>query len=311
MPDSTKNKLVSDGDLVLLITNDNKSFLLPVQAGKTLHTHKGKYAHDDLLGQPLGSAVSSQMGHDALLMEPSLNDLMTHIRRGTQVVYPKDAAYIVHRLSLRAGSTVIEAGTGSGALTTALAWSVAPTGKIYTYEAREDNYDLAKKSLLRFGLLDYVEMHQATMDSGFQQSNVDAVMLDLREPWHYLDAVHAALRPGGHLACLVPTTNQVSSLLTGLEHAPYANISVEELLLRRYKPVPDRLRPEDDMIGHTGYLVFARSIDVALDQTGWLSQDRKRYRGRLRAEAFNAAEEVRRKAEMADGGPKYPKMPLP
>lgn len=311
MADLKSPKVVAFGDLVLLITNDNKSFLFMVQEGKILHTHKGKYQHDELVGKMLGSTVSSQVGQDALLMAPSIHDMMTHIRRGTQIVYPKDAAYIVHRLSLRAGSTVIEAGTGSGALTTALAWSVAPTGKIYTYEAREDNVELARKSLGRFGLLDLVETHHLAIDNGFLQSNADALVLDLREPWLYLDAVHEALCPGGHFACLMPTTNQVSKLLDGLERAPFASISVEELMLRTYKPVPDRLRPEDEMVGHTGYMVFARTVAADVDQTGWLSRDRKRYRGRQKAAELNAAEEARRAAEMASGGRKYPKMPLP
>lgn len=302
---------LSQGDLVLLITNDNKRFLFSLQPDRVLHTHRGKFEHQDLIGQRLGTTVNSQLGNPALLLQPSLYDMLSHVRRESQVIYPKDAAYLVQRLGLRNGSTIIEAGTGSGALTTALAWSVAPTGRVYTYEVREQAFEIAARNLRRYDLLQYVEMHQGSIWDGFQQGDVDALILDLREPWLFLDQVHAAVRNGGHFAALLPTTNQVSELLAALEDKPFADVAVEELMLRRYKTVPDRLRPEDEMVGHTGYLVFARTISADVDQMAWLSKDRKRYRARQKAIALNAAEETRRQEERAAGGPRYPKLPLP
>ena len=200
-----------------------------------------------------------------MILEPALGDLMTHLKRGTQIIYPKDAAYLVHRLNLRAGSRVIEAGTGSGVLTTALAWSVAPMGRVYTYEVRPETHQLARRNLERVGLLPYVEMSLGSIDEGFRQTGVDALFLDVREPWRFLDAVRDALKPGGFFAGLIPTTNQVSDLIMGLEANSFGEVAVEELLLRAYKPVPDRLRPDDTMIGHTGYLVFARCLPPDAD----------------------------------------------
>ncbi|MEZ4711384.1 MAG: tRNA (adenine-N1)-methyltransferase [Caldilineaceae bacterium] len=303
--------VISTGDLVLLVTLDSKEFLVTVKPEQVLDTHRGQFRHDALLGQTFGATINSALGHPALMLAPSLHDLMRHIRRGTQVIYAKDAAYLVHRLGLRAGSTVIEAGTGSGALTMALAWAVAPTGRVYTYEIRPDTFELARKNLMRIGLEQHVEMHCASIENGFAQTDVDALFLDVREPWRYLAQVHAALRPGGHFACLLPTTNQVTDLLRSLDQSPFAGVAVEELLLRRYKPVPDRLRPEDEMIGHTGYLLFARAISSTIDTQQWLSRDRKRYRARQRAVTAIKAEERRRAQEIADGGPKYPRLPLP
>ncbi|MCB0090796.1 MAG: tRNA (adenine-N1)-methyltransferase [Caldilineaceae bacterium] len=303
--------MISAGDLVLLVTLDSKEFLVTVKPEQVLHTHRGRFQHDSLVGQTFGATVNSELGHPALMLAPSLHDLMRHIRRGTQVIYAKDAAYLVHRLGLHAGSTVIEAGTGSGALTMALAWAVAPTGRVYTYEVRSDTFELARKNLARVGLLQHVDMHCASIDEGFAQTGVDALFLDVREPWRYLAQVHAALRPGGQFACLLPTTNQVTDLLRSLDQSPFAGVAVEELLLRRYKPVPDRLRPEDEMIGHTGYLLFARAISSSIDTQQWLSRDRKRYRARQRAAVAIKAEEKRRAQEIADGGPKYPRLPLP
>ncbi|GIV77947.1 MAG: tRNA (adenine-N1)-methyltransferase [Litorilinea sp.] len=298
------------GDLALLVTSDQKRYLLTLQPGQEFHTHQGIYAHDQIIGSRWGSAVYSQLEQPALVLQPGLGDLMMHLKRGTQIIYPKDAAYLVHRLNLRAGSRVVEAGTGSGSLTTALAWAVAPTGVVYSYETRVEIHHLARRNLERIGLLPYVRLFQASIDQGFGQKNVDAVFLDVREPWRYLEQVRAALCPGGFFASLVPTTNQVSDLIAALESANFADVAVEELLLRRYKPVPDRLRPEDSMIAHTGYLISARCIDAGLDPARWVARERQRYRARQKLAAEIAAREAER-AQGEESGRKYPRLPLP
>jgi tRNA (adenine57-N1/adenine58-N1)-methyltransferase catalytic subunit len=299
------------GDLVLLMTSDEKRYLITLQPHHQHHTHQGIYLHDDLIGRAWGDEVHSQLGQAALLLVPGLNDLMTHLRRGTQIIYPKDAAFLVHRLSLRAGCRVIEAGTGSGGLTVALAWAVAPTGVIYTYESRIDNYQLAQRNLERVGLRPYVQCFHGAVEDGFQQQGVDALVLDLREPWRFLEQVRAALRPGSFFASLLPTTNQVSELLYALEREHFVDISVEEILLRGYKPVPDRLRPFDTMAAHTGYLIFARPVAKRIDASLWHAKERQRYRARKQFEAEVAAEAERRAIEGNPDGRKYPRLPLP
>jgi tRNA (adenine57-N1/adenine58-N1)-methyltransferase len=299
------------GDLVLLLTSDLKRYVLQLRPHQDLHCHLGIFTHDALIGQPWGGAVQSSLGHDALLLEPTLADLIHHLRRGTQIIYPKDAAYIVHRLNLRAGNTVIEAGTGSGGLTTALAWAVAPTGVVYTYESRLETHRLARNNLESVGLLPFVQLFHGDIEQGFEQRGVDALFLDVRTPWAYLAHVQTALRPGGFFAALLPTTNQVSELLLALEQGGFVDIAVEELLLRSYKPVPDRLRPDDTMNAHTGFLLFARTIDPAVEASRWQAKARQRYRARLQTQAEIAAEEARRGADRAQGGKKYPTMPLP
>ncbi len=306
-----RSAVIEAGDLFLLVTTDHKRYLITLQPNQKLHTHVGIYEHNQMLGQPPGATVISTMAHPALVLEPGLTDLIQHLKRGTQIIYPKDAAYIVHRLSLRAGSRVIEAGTGSGGLTTALAWAVAPTGLIYTYETRQETHNLARRNLERVGLWPYVQMFQRSIEEGFLQTDVDALFLDVREPWHFLDQVRMALRPGGFFASLVPTTNQVSELLYALERNSFADIAVEELLLRHYKPVPDRLRPEDTMAAHTGFLIFARSIATTVDATRWHAKERQRYRSRVKADEEIAAAQAQRTIDRENGGLKYPPMPLP
>ena len=139
-------------DLVLLVTGGGKRHLLRLKAGRQFHSHLGQIKHDDLLNLPYGTTVYSHLGHALLLLEPSLDDRITRIKRNTQIIYPKDAAMIVQRLNLRAGSRVIEAGTGSGGLAIALAWSVAPSGRVYSYELRDEHVRVARSNLEKMGL---------------------------------------------------------------------------------------------------------------------------------------------------------------
>ena len=298
-------------DLVLLMVAGQKRYLITLRKGQQLHTHLGIFNHDEMIGQPWGTVVLSSLEQPALVLEASLSDLMTHVKRGTQIIYPKDAAYLVHRMNLRAGSRVVEAGTGSGVLTSALAWAVAPLGKVYTYEVRPDTYQLARRNLERVGMLPYVEMSLGSIDEGFRQRGVDALFLDVRSPGDFMDAARTALKPGGFFASLVPTTNQVSDLLNALDVHGFGDVGVEELLLRAYKPVAERLRPDDNMNGHTGFLVFARCMPLGIEMERWQGKDRQRYRARRRMEEEIAQEAARRAADTSDDQRKYPKLPLP
>ncbi len=296
-------------DLVLLLTGGGKRHLLRLEPGRLFHSNLGKMQHDDLIDLPYGTTVYSHLGHAMLLLEPSLDDRMTRIKRNTQIIFPKDAAMIVRRLNLRGGSRVIEAGTGSGALTIALAWAVAPAGRVFSYEIREDHIQVARSNLEKMGLLQFVDLHSSSILEGFKQRNADALVLDLRTPWIFLEQVRQALRPGGFFVALVPTTNQVCDLLHGLEGSGFADINVEEVLVRAYKPVPDRLRPDDSMVGHTVFLISARPV-VDPENTGrWLSEERKRYAARRILEERIAEEETRRTSQPEGNQKPRPKLP--
>lgn len=305
---------IAEADTLILLTQDQKRYLFKIMAGQTMHTHLGAFRHDDMIDARIGDIIRSGTEHQGLLLEPSLIDLMSHLRRGTQIVYPKDAAWLAFRLNLHAGSRVIEAGTGSGGMTTAIAWMVAPTGRVYSYEARPDSFLLAQRNLERVGMLPFVTLHQRTLEDGPVESEVDAFFLDVREPWKLLDIVVEALLRGGFFAALVPTTNQVSNLVAGLETKGFVDVAVEEILLRGYKPVPQRLRPEDSMIAHTGFLVSARSLAHVGDVSRWHAKDKQRRRARRRSDRrmkAQAEEQARKTQDEESSGRKYPKLPLP
>jgi tRNA (adenine57-N1/adenine58-N1)-methyltransferase len=253
--------VAKENDLVFLIGRDRKNFIVRLEAGAELQTHRGVIRHDDLIDQPLGREVQSHLGYPFLVLEPSTHDLILDLKRTTQIMYPKDIGYVLLRMNMGPGSRVVEAGTGSGGLTLALARTVMPTGRVYSYEVRPDALNLAAKNLGKLGLLPFVELKERDIEEGFDEVDVDALFLDLRTPWDYLAQAHAALKGGGFFGATLPTTNQVVWLIRALPEHGFSAIEVEELLLRPYKAVPGRLRPMDRMVAHTGYLVFARRIE--------------------------------------------------
>ena len=252
-------------DLVLLVSEDKKRFFVHLSAGAVFHTHKGQVSHDDIIGRPLGRVVCSHNDHAFLVLSPSIHDLSMNVRRATQIVYPKDIGYILLKLNIVPGARVIEAGTGSGALAIALARYVSPGGRLYSYDMREDMLRLAAKNLALAGLQDVVDLKLRDIEHGFDEEDVNAVFLDVRAPWDHLPQVAAALRDGGFFGAIVPTANQVIDLLAGLKSGLWADIEVSELLLRTYKTVPARLRPEDRLTPHTGFLIFARKLAIEGD----------------------------------------------
>jgi len=252
-------KQAKEGQLAMVI-HKGKKFIFRLDPLAELQTHEGILQHQNLINLPWGSYVESHLGKSFLLLEPTLRDVLLHIQRKSQIIFPKDIGYIFLRLSIGPGKTVIEAGTGSGALTTALAWAVGPTGKVISYDNRSDMQELAKKNLMRVGLDRQVEFRTKDISEGCDEMDADAFFLDLPEPEKYLVAVRKALVNGGTFGAILPTMNQVSILLEALNDHHFDMIDVCEILMRYYKTVPQRLRPLDRMVAHTGYLIFARPL---------------------------------------------------
>jgi tRNA (adenine57-N1/adenine58-N1)-methyltransferase len=273
--------IAQENDLILLIGRDRNQFVIRLQAGGQLHTHRGCISHDDLLGRPLGREVRSHLGYPFVALEPSTFDLIRQLKRTTQIMYPKDIGYVLLKLNVMPGSRVIEAGTGSGGLSLALARAVGGEGRLYSYEVRSDILSLAQRNLEALGLGGNVEFKLRDIADGFDETDVDALFLDVRQPWLYLSQVVQGLKHSGFFGAILPTTNQVAELVAGLEaQQTFAHVEVEEILVRPYKAVPDRLRPADRMVAHTGYLTFARKVSGELSQAEyWLDRRRRKFEG--------------------------------
>ena len=280
-------KMVQENDLVLLIGQDRKQFIIRLQEGGQLQTHRGCIDHDDLIGNPLGREIRSHLDYPFIILEPSTFDLINQLKRITQIMYPKDIGYTLFKLNVMPGCKVLEAGTGSGGLTVALARAVGAGGKVYSYEARHDILQLARKNLGALGLDERVEFKLRDIAEGFDEQDVDALFLDVRRPWAYLAQVVGALAYSGFFGALLPTTNQVVELLHALEaQGAFGYIEVEEVLVRPYKAVPARLRPMDRMVAHTGFLVFARKVSREVGRsTFWQDRKRRKYEESLARDA--------------------------
>jgi tRNA (adenine57-N1/adenine58-N1)-methyltransferase len=248
------------GDLAQLVSPTNKQFIVRLNPGEELHTHRGILKHDDIIGKPWGSEVFTHSGRSYLLLQPSLSDLLQELKRNTQIMYPKDIGFVLINMGIGPGTQVIEAGTGSGALTIALAWAVGTQGRVISYEIRPEMQNLARKNLEKLGLADRVTLKQRDIAEGFDETGVDALFLDVPNAYDYLAQARQALKPGGHFGAILPTTNQVIRLLDAFYPNNFAFVDVCEIMLRYYKPVADRFRPTDRMVAHTGFLIFARPM---------------------------------------------------
>ena len=244
----------------MLVAEGGKQFIIRLMPERQLQTHRGILQHDDLFDLPWGSSVSSHTGKDFLLLQPSLRDILLHTKRQSQIIYPKEIGYILLRLSVGPGAQVVEGGTGSGALTTAFAWAVGEGGKVHSYDRRQDMLELAARNLERVGLRERVELNQLDVEAGFREQGVGSLFLDLPHAHRFLRQARNALADGGALGAILPTANQVSRFLNELEGQQFGLPEVCEIMLRFYKPNPQRLRPTDRMVAHTGYLIFARAV---------------------------------------------------
>jgi tRNA (adenine57-N1/adenine58-N1)-methyltransferase len=250
------------GDRVQLTDPKGRMHTLLLEPGKAFHTHRGILAHDDLIGLPDGSVVTSSGGTAYLALRPLLADYVLSMPRGAQVIYPKDIAQIVMMGDVFPGARVLEAGAGSGALTCALLRAVGAEGQVTSYELRPDFAGIARRNVegffggqrpnwaLRVG--DVAEC----ADTGF-----DRIILDMLTPWDVLDVVARALVPGGVFVGYVATTPQLSELVEALrERGGFTEPRAWESLVRDWHAEGLAVRPDHRMIAHTAFLVTARRL---------------------------------------------------
>ena len=258
MNSENQSSRAQPGDLAQLIDPRGRQQIVQLTQGGYFQTQYGQIAYDDLFGLPWGSHVKTHIGKNFLLLQPSLHDILLNVRRGGTIMYPKDMGFILINMNIVQGMHVIEAGSGSGAFTIALASTVGPEGHVYSYDSRDDMQTLARKNVDKLGLGERVTFTCQDIAYGFNESGVDALFLDLSNPEDYIQQVRQALKPGGFFGSLLPTTNQIERLLETLQAFNFSFLEVCEIILRYYKPVPARLRPDDRLTAHTGFLVFGR-----------------------------------------------------
>lgn len=254
-----------EGEPALLIDSKGRHFLLKLEEGRTFQYHKGTVAHDELIGAEDGTWITASTGSRLLLLRPRLADYILKMKRRAQVIYPKDLGPILVYADIAPGMTVLEAGTGSGALTLGLARAVGPTGRVVSVELRDDHGKHARKTIKRWygDIPDNVELLEGDVVSQVEVVKPERIVLDVPEPWHTVE-VAAKHQPTGAVLCAyLPTVPQVQTTVdTAREVGAFAEIEVMEFLFREWNVSGRSVRPEHTMVGHTGFLVFMRRIEM-------------------------------------------------
>lgn len=250
--------MIKSGDYVLLYHSEDMKFLITVEEKGRFSTHRGNIEFQDIIGKEYGDWVETQMGKRFYILKPMIADLLLKVKRKTTVVYPKDTGFMLLQTMVFPGARVIEVGSGSGGLTVVLAFFVQPLGRVYSYERRPEFSALARENVSRYGLESFCEFFVADpTEEGFFQQEVDAVFLDVPEPWTLVGPASQALKSGYALAALVPTAEQLRRFSSALGAAGFVRIRAKEILERGLFLRETGIRPVDRMVAHTAYLVFA------------------------------------------------------
>ncbi len=252
------------GDRVQLTDAKGRHYTMILNPGNEFHTHRGAVTHDSVIGLPEGSVVKSTNGDAFLVLRPLLIDYVMSMPRGAQVIYPKDAAQIIHEGDVFPGARVLEAGAGSGALTCSLLRAVGSAGEVISYEVRDDHAEHARRNVATFFGGD-PENWTLTIgdlaDCDLPDASVDRVVLDMLAPWEVLEAVARVLVPGGVLVIYVATVTQLSRAVEALrEQQCWTEPRSWETLQRGWNVVGLAVRPQHNMRGHTAFLISARRL---------------------------------------------------
>ena len=251
-------ELISQGDDIFLYLDRRRTYLVKVETGKSFHTHKGYIQLGDLIGKEYGTRIDSSMGIGFIALKPNLRDYIFKSNRRTQISYPKDISLIIMYSGIGPGSRVVEAGTGTGALTSAIAHYIKPMGRVYTYDVRQEFQKNAKTNLERAGLVEYVDLKEGDVTKCIDEKDLDAIILDMATPWLVIPHAYSALKGSGALVSFSPTIDQVVKVTEALIDDEFVSIETIETLIRFMQVERGKTRPQTLMTGHTGYLTFAR-----------------------------------------------------
>jgi tRNA (adenine57-N1/adenine58-N1)-methyltransferase catalytic subunit len=251
---------ITEGEFVLYFYNSEKKWLIKVEKDKKLHTHLGIIDVGYSIGLDFGSFVITNKDKKVYLLPPTIYDFVMKSQRTTQIVYPKDYGYIAARAGLKNGFKVLEIGTGSAALATFMASIVMPEGHVYTFDINDEFMSIAKKNLEKSGMDQFVTLNHYTPDNISKITDIDLVIIDLGDPWIYLDIVHPCMKSGSFVVCICPTMNQLEKLATQFFISGFIDGEYIETFLRKIEAREGKTRPNMRMIGHTTYLGFARKI---------------------------------------------------
>ncbi len=251
------------GELVVLSDRRGRRNLITLEPGEAWHSHAGQLDHDDVIGVVEGTAIRTSRNMELVVLRATREDLVLKMKRGAQVVYPKDQAMILAAADIRPGCTVVEAGAGSGGLTMALLDAVSPGGRVVSFEVREDHAAIARRNVERFsaGQPPHWELRVADVVTELPDMTAHRVVLDLLEPWRAVGPAAQALPPGGIVLAYMPTVTQVMRFTQTLrEDGRFTHVRTTETLVRGWDVEGLAVRPAHRMVAHTAFLTTARRV---------------------------------------------------
>ncbi len=221
---------------------------------KDFHTQFGFIKSADLKKT---GRVMSNTGKEFFVVNPSFIDAYKKIRRGPQVIPPKDIGPIITETGINKKSRVVDAGAGSGALALFIA-NIAK--EVTTYEIREDFAKIAEENIAILGLKN-VRLKRKNVYDGIDEKDIDLITLDVPEPWKALNSASKSLKTGGFLVSYSPTIPQVNDYVAELrKNREFVYLKTIEIIEREWEFEDRKIRPKSQQIGHSGFLTFARKI---------------------------------------------------
>jgi tRNA (adenine57-N1/adenine58-N1)-methyltransferase len=255
-------------DIVILFDKKQREYMFSLKYDGVFESHLGNMHHSELIGQSEGTWVCTKTGHWLLAFKPTKSDFTLNMKRIATIIYPKDLAHILLKSNISLGSRVVEAGSGSGALSIALSEAVGLDGKIYSYDIRKDMSDIASKNLETYSSgNNNVEFKIGDVADRIYETEIDSIILDLPEPWHVIDNACESLAYGGTIVTFLPTIMQVSDFVNKLKtNLEFAYINTTELIERPWEVGGRSVRPSHRMVGHTGFITSARKCRARPDK---------------------------------------------
>jgi len=250
---------VKKDETIVLIDEKYKKYIIKTNWKTDKYKGIGVIDPKTLVGKEYGKQITFG-NKEFWILKPSLQDKLQGLKRQAQIILPRDAAQIMINCSIEPGQTVLEAGIGSGSLTIVLASCVSPNGKIISYDKREDFIEHAQKNLENADLINMVTTKKADITQGISEKNLDAIILDIPNPWDVIKHAYSSLKPGGYLATYSPLISQVEQTVKEIKKHKFIETKTYENIQREMIVSEHGTRPSFDMLGHTGYLTFARKI---------------------------------------------------
>ena len=241
----------------MILDERGKKYVL--KPGEEFQSDLGIIKSDVLDSAQVGDEVKSHLDHTFKIMKPNINDFIDIMDRRCSILIQKDIGQVLAHTGLGAGSRVVDAGTGAGAIALNFGNVVGPDGEVFTYEIRDDFSEVARKNIERFGITN-ITVKNKDIKEGIDEDNVDLIFLDLPKPFEIFEEVHESLNLGGWLVVYAPYIDQAETSYRIAKKLGFYNIDIIETMERGLEVRPQGVRPMTRMVGHSGYLMFARKL---------------------------------------------------